>query len=253
MRTAIILYFLFASQAFALDCKPLEPSADDTVSREFQGKIDGEVSGLISRLGGVNAEIDGAYKEITRAPDLSTLSRGEQLYIWEKLIFLKCELLSESRLSDSEKSAEFDNLLDKMLIGPASEEEAQLECEFPEDPRADLFPGDGKAPSLAGFSRVGGKLECDLECLVQRGQYGMAIAISANSFRDASRQFGEYSQNAYYQADRLSFVLRSLMSSDGKDVQYVEGFSPEKELAELLKKYGAEIGKFNCISSADPE
>lgn len=252
MRTAIALYFFFASQAIALDCKPLEPSADDTVSREFQGRVEGEVSGLMSRLGGVNAEIDGAYKEIIRAPDLSTLSRGEQLYIWEKLIFLKCELLSESRLSDAEKSSEFDSLLDKMIIGPA-QEEAKLECKFPKNPLADLYPGNEEVPSpLAGFSRVGSQPECNLECLVQRGQYGMAIAIAANSFRSSSKQFGEYSQKTYYQADRFSFVLRSLLSSDGKNVQYVQGFSPQEELNELMKRYGAEIGKFNCISSAGP-
>lgn len=250
VRIAVFLYFLFPIQVLALDCKPLEPAADDTVSREFQGKIDGEVSGLMSRLGGVNAQIDGAYKEITRAPDLSALSRGEQLYIWEKLIFLKCELLSESRMSDTEKSREFNDLFEMMTIGPV-DEDAHLECHFPKDPRADMFPGDGVAPSLEGFTKVG-RLECDLECLTQRGQYGMAIAITANSFRNSQKQFGKYSQRTYYEADRFSFVLRALLESDGKDVQYVRGFSPDEELAELLRVYGSEIGRFNCVKNEAP-
>jgi len=75
--------------------------------------------------------------------------------------------------------------------------------------------------------------------------------MAQTSYDFASKKYGKYSHQAYYEADRLSFVLRSFLNSDGKNIEYIEGYVPKIEHVNLMKEYGSEIGKFKCIYDRD--
>lgn len=116
-----IAAFLFLSvisiQAYALDCGPLRPKGGEQGSTEFKGKVEGAVKGLFSKIVGAKADIEGAYRDVTQDV-LKEYPNADRLYIWERLIFMQCELLDSSKLSDKEKLDQFNQLLLKMMAGP---------------------------------------------------------------------------------------------------------------------------------------
>ena len=227
-----ILIFLPAS-LFALDCSPLNPVANKTINKNTQGKIEGAATGLLSKLGGASAEIDGVYKEIVQGGTLSGYPEGAKLYLWEKLIYLKCELLNDSKFSDEQKSNEFDKLIDKLPFPPLAS------CKFPLDTRAASFAPPEVKNSLNKPIKGFKKASFSISGLAQKGETGKAILYAKLAWEQQKLVYGPYSQSSYAGADAYAELL----------IEYGESAEHGSQLVQLRNTYGSNIGTHGCLAS----
>jgi hypothetical protein len=120
MRMAVIGLTLWIAlgpaRAWALDCQPLEPKSGTNLENDIRGEVDAKMLGLLRRMVGVEGSISGVYNYIQKVSSYGT--QAPQLYVWERLIYLKCQLLDDSALDQTEKNEQFNELLQAMLIGP---------------------------------------------------------------------------------------------------------------------------------------
>ncbi len=86
----LILAVILPSSSIADDpCKALEPSKSQDIEEVFKGKMEGEISGLIGRLTGANADIEGEYKKFNK-DTLKDYDNNHKLYVWERTLYLIC-------------------------------------------------------------------------------------------------------------------------------------------------------------------
>lgn len=132
MRELLILttfiFVVVSSQARALDCSPLEPAQPTDQTTEVTGEINAKVSGVLGRIAGADADLDGAYREVSENI-LSEFPNADKLFIWSRIIFLRCEFINASNQSDTEKNRQLEKLEDRFFSGPPSEDESVLPCE----------------------------------------------------------------------------------------------------------------------------
>lgn len=112
----ILIMLTFSMNLYAIDCVPLEPKGGQNIDLDTKGSIDGKIKGAMSRVVGFEVDIDGAYS-VARRETLKDYPDASQLYIWERLLFLNCEVIKESEMTDSQKLLRFDALLEKMSFG----------------------------------------------------------------------------------------------------------------------------------------
>jgi hypothetical protein len=86
---AALLLVLTALPAKADKCDHLAPQNAQNVDESFKGKIDGELKGIISRLAGGAASIEGEYRKI-EVDELRNYPDSNKLYVWDKIIYLAC-------------------------------------------------------------------------------------------------------------------------------------------------------------------
>ena len=70
-------------------CDALEPTNAQGIDEEFKGKIDGEIKGLLGRIAGGAASIEGEYKKI-ETDELQNYPDSNRLYVWQRIIYLAC-------------------------------------------------------------------------------------------------------------------------------------------------------------------
>lgn len=70
-------------------CDPLAPSNGQDVSETFKGKIEGEVKGLVSRLAGGSADINGEYNKLI-TDKLKYYPQADKIYVWQRIVYLAC-------------------------------------------------------------------------------------------------------------------------------------------------------------------
>jgi hypothetical protein len=92
-------------------CKALAPSDTQDVSESFKGKVEGKLDGLISRLAGGVAAIEGEYSKLAK-DTLKDYPESHKLYVWQKLIYLAC--VNNSAIID------INELAKAYLVGPTS-------------------------------------------------------------------------------------------------------------------------------------
>ena len=126
VKQTVFLLFLIAaglvtpSKSFAINCGPLEPKGGSNVDQSFQGKLSGKIDGLFSRIAGGQGNVEGAYREV-HVDVLKEYPNASKNFIWERLIYLQCEIISSSKAADEEKDAQFKKLIDKLTVGPPQE------------------------------------------------------------------------------------------------------------------------------------
>jgi hypothetical protein len=92
-----------ATPALALDCSDLKPLPPKDSTTSFVGKLDASVDGFFAKLAAVNSKVEGTYKEISKNV-LAEFPSADKLYMWERVLFLECQLISEARdLSSAQK------------------------------------------------------------------------------------------------------------------------------------------------------
>lgn len=121
----VIFSNLLSYSVLALDCKPLEPRGGEQSDTRFEGRVEGAVDGLFAKIAGVNLDIEGAYRDIQQDV-LKEYPDADRLYIWERLIYLQCQLLNESGLTNQAKIEQFNTLMDKLVTGPPRESGASF-------------------------------------------------------------------------------------------------------------------------------
>ncbi|MBO9473428.1 hypothetical protein J7413_07740 [Shimia sp. R10_1] len=117
---------IFCSKAYALDCTPLEPTPPEDQSIQITGTIDAEVSGILGKLTGAGADLEGAYSEISKNV-LSEFPNADKLFMWSKLVYLRCEFIKNSGETDEVKDRQLEKLEDRFFSGPP-EEASLLPC-----------------------------------------------------------------------------------------------------------------------------
>jgi hypothetical protein len=110
--------FLSVSPAAALDCSPLAPLPPKDTNVTFNGKIDAAVDGLFAKLASVGAKVEGRYEEVSKTV-LKEFPNADKVYMWERVIFLQCQIISESNdISGQEKLKSVTELYQKFQSPP---------------------------------------------------------------------------------------------------------------------------------------
>jgi hypothetical protein len=115
----IAIFFLFTllvQNVIALDCSPLVPRGGADQETTFEGKLAGKINGLFSKLAGVDVDLEGLYSKVS-TDVLKEYPNANHLYIWERLIYLQCELLDKSKLKDEMKFQHFNKLFEMSIKG----------------------------------------------------------------------------------------------------------------------------------------
>lgn len=89
----IIAIFLLCFATFPVSaedkCDALKPTNAQDVDEAFKGKMEGEIKGVLSRLAGGAASIDGEYTKLT-TDELKNYPESNKLYVWQRIIYLVC-------------------------------------------------------------------------------------------------------------------------------------------------------------------
>jgi hypothetical protein len=94
--------FMAITPAAAIDCadlKPLPPKNEDV---SFKGKLDASVDGFFAKLASVGTKAEGTYRQVATNV-LAEIPNADKLYMWERVLYLNCQLLSDAKDVSSEK------------------------------------------------------------------------------------------------------------------------------------------------------
>jgi len=154
----VVLGFVISSHAFAFDCSSLAPTPPTNVDTSYTGKVNAKVDGLFAKLLPLGGELDGAYHNIATNV-LSSLPRADQLYIWDRVLFLDCQILGNSTtLTDDQKLARVSELLERFNKLP---EARKVPDSTPPDP--DSFDIKSRGLGVEGScKRVRQSVDCAL-------------------------------------------------------------------------------------------
>ena len=87
---AALVVVCFSTSTFANEeCAPLEPKGGENVSDKFTGIIEGEIEGIVSRIAGGAASIEGEYERLVQ-DTLHEYPRADNIIAWQTLIYLIC-------------------------------------------------------------------------------------------------------------------------------------------------------------------
>jgi hypothetical protein len=89
LAAVALLLVLVALPAKADKCDALTPTNAQDIDESFRGKLDGEIKGLLGRLAGGSASLDGAYRKI-ETDELKNYSDSGRLYVWQRIMYLAC-------------------------------------------------------------------------------------------------------------------------------------------------------------------
>jgi hypothetical protein len=92
-------------------CDALKPNPPRNTSQEIVGKVDAKLEGLLKRLFAAGASIDGTVRDVSNDV-LKDYPNADRLYVWDKLLYIFCTRIIESKQSDAEKFEEIRKLLD---------------------------------------------------------------------------------------------------------------------------------------------
>jgi hypothetical protein len=119
-RFAVLLLFAILQfrPALGLDCTDLKPTPPQNTDISLSGKMDGMIDGVFAKLVGAKGNIDGNYRRVATSV-LQHFPNGETTYIWERVLFLQCRLLSEATdISSTEKFNMISGLYSKFSKAP---------------------------------------------------------------------------------------------------------------------------------------
>lgn len=112
---ACTLVFYGSHGAIAQDaaekCKGLLPTGAQDISESFKGKVEGRLGGLLGKLTGGVAGLEGEYEKITK-DTLKDFPESHKLYVWQELIYLAC--------LDNKSGIDLNELLKAYLVGPST-------------------------------------------------------------------------------------------------------------------------------------
>lgn len=102
-----------------INCEPLRPNPPRNLSTEAIGKIDAKIAGALSKFFSAGGSLDGAYKESSQGI-LQEYPHADTIYIWERILYIRCEDIRTSHYSYEQKQQIFNDLLLR-LQSPHSE------------------------------------------------------------------------------------------------------------------------------------
>lgn len=109
---------LSAPPALALDCTPLTPQPPKDTTQSFTGKLDASVDGFFAKLASVGTKVEGTYVDVAKNV-LVEYPEANKLYMWERVLFLQCQLIGDANdLTSKEKLQMVDSLFPKLDSAP---------------------------------------------------------------------------------------------------------------------------------------
>jgi hypothetical protein len=85
-----LLFSLSIFPANAADkCDALAPTNAQNVDEKFKGKIEGQIQGIVAKLAGGAASIEGDFEKI-ETDQLNGYPDSDKLYVWQRIIYLAC-------------------------------------------------------------------------------------------------------------------------------------------------------------------
>jgi hypothetical protein len=111
---------LCTSPAIAFDCSALKPQPPKDTSDAFTGKVDAAVDGLFAKLASVGAKVEGTYVDVSKNV-LGRFPNADKLYMWERVLYLQCQLISEAKDMTSEAKLQQVNELYPKFGSPPSQ------------------------------------------------------------------------------------------------------------------------------------
>ena len=116
---SIALFVLTTHAANALDCKSLEPRGGASTDTNLRGNLNGKIDGLFSKLAGASTSGEIIFREI-KSDVLKEYPNSDDLYIKERIIFLKCSSLEKSSMPEIEIQNNIDNFIKQILLSGKS-------------------------------------------------------------------------------------------------------------------------------------
>lgn len=222
---AVGLHLLSAPASAQDHCEGLSPRGGEEVSESFKGAISGQVEGVVAKLAGGSASIEGEYVRL-ESDTLRDYPEANKIFVWQSIIYLACVR--------PEAGIDINKLFELYLNGPPSNA-AEKACSFKVDPRAAEFTPPAVKNSLgpiSGFLRkttIGG--------LIAEGNYAETLQNAERAYQSATLVSGPYSQEGYIAADMYAQTL----------VEYGSSGAHGQALQVLRNKYGIDIGTHGCI------
>ena len=71
------------------ECAGLTPKGGAEVTETFKGSIEGEVKGIVSKLAGGSASIEGEYLRL-ESDTLKDYPEANKVFVWQSIIYLAC-------------------------------------------------------------------------------------------------------------------------------------------------------------------
>jgi hypothetical protein len=102
----------------AIQCDKLQPVPPQDVDRTYSGKLNAAVDGWFAKLAKVDGGAEGTYHDVS-SNVLMQFPQADRLYVWDRVLYLKCQLIANSRdLSTTEKLRAVDDLADRFNTLP---------------------------------------------------------------------------------------------------------------------------------------
>jgi hypothetical protein len=70
-------------------CDALAPTNAQNVDEKFKGKVEGQIKGIVAKLAGGEANIEGDFEKI-ETDQLKGYPDSDKLYVWQRIIYLAC-------------------------------------------------------------------------------------------------------------------------------------------------------------------
>ncbi|NEK17470.1 hypothetical protein [Rhizobium leguminosarum] len=84
-----------ATPAFAIECADLKPAPPVNTNTSFVGKLDASLDGFFAKLAAVGTTAEGNYSTVSNNV-LKEFPSADRLYMWERVLFLQCQMLSSA-------------------------------------------------------------------------------------------------------------------------------------------------------------
>lgn len=113
LAATAFIYFLSTGAYAQIDCTPLKPTPPQDITVDATGKIDASLRKFIKLEG----SIEGSYREAAKDV-LKDYPKAERLFLWSRMLYLYCETIKTSKMTDAEKINKLDDILKRVDAPP---------------------------------------------------------------------------------------------------------------------------------------
>jgi hypothetical protein len=139
----LLLTAMLPFPAVALDCSNLTPTPPQNTDLSYTGKLDAAIEGAFAKLATAKGTAEGNYTKVATSV-LQQFKTGDTTYMWERVLFLQCQLLGEAKdIPTSEKLNMLGQLYGKFGNPP------------PPIPASTVSTNSGNTPTYSGNTNSG--------------------------------------------------------------------------------------------------
>lgn len=110
---AVAIIFVATPILAQEECAGLTPKGGEEITESFKGSIEGEVEGIVAKLAGGSASIEGEYLRL-ETDTLKDYPEANKVFVWQSIIYLACVR--------PDAGIDINRLFEMWLTGPPSVE-----------------------------------------------------------------------------------------------------------------------------------